>query len=78
MRAYHEEYRYRVVEIMYVFEGHVEAWSIHEYKTHKAAKTMQDRLLREGKSVLFQTGKVVWMTPEELEEEAKTLPKPVE
>jgi hypothetical protein len=78
MRAWHNEYRYRVVEVMTVWGGedqHIEAWAIHEFKTLKAARACEERLMKKGKSVLFQTAKVTWMTPEEYEEEGKTLPK---
>ena len=78
MRAYHEEYRYRVVEIQFVMENHVHAWSIKEFKTAKAARAHEKRLIANGSSVLFQTGKLVWMTPEEYEAELATLPKNVE
>lgn len=67
-----------MVEIQFVMENHVEAWSIKEFKTSKAARAHEKRLIARGSSVLFQTGKLVWMTPEEYEEELKTLPKAVE
>lgn len=78
MRAYHEEYRYRVVDIAFVEGKYVTAYRIYEFKTSKAARACETRLLREGKHVLYQTARVTWMTPEEYEAEVATLPKAAE
>jgi len=75
MRAWHEEYRYRVIEVLVAEAGYVEAFDIREFKTIQAARNCERRWLREGKSVLFQTAKVTWLTPDEYEAELATLPK---
>jgi len=56
----------------------VYAMDVREFKTLKSARAYERLLLSEGKSVLFQTAKVTWMTPEEYEAELATLPKAME
>jgi hypothetical protein len=56
----------------------VHASEVHEYKTIEAAKACEERLLAQGKHVIFQTAKVIWMTPEELDEEIAKGPQLVE
>lgn len=74
------EFTGRPVDEYKVSEDKPRAYSyeVYEYKTYKAAKAQEKRLLAEGKSVLFQTAKVTWLTPEEFEAELSTLPKAME
>lgn len=65
------EIRYRVVEVLTVFEGldepHLVRWGrIREFRTIAAARRCRDRLVRQGRdTVLLQTGVCFWMTEDE-------------
>lgn len=80
MRLYHEEYRYRVVSVL--IHPHdsrmVVVQDLREFKTAKAAHRLEKQWLAEGKSVLYQTAKVTWLTPDEYQAEVETLPKAAE
>lgn len=67
---YNDEFRHRVIAIgiIYPDSGTIYPDVVREFKTTKAADKYAEKLIREGKNVVIQHGRLHWMTEQEVEE----------
>lgn len=65
---YNDEFRHRVIDIALIYPwGGIYPNEVREFKTNKAADKYAEKLIKQGRNVVIQHGRLHWMTEEEVE-----------